>query len=120
MGTWGKKPFESDEALDLVDTINDLLMKSINKVNKASQRSGRYHYDKARAAAAMLVLMSREGNLVYYDSLSHAGDALGKMLKDKDWLSGWKSPQAARKQISKDLAEVDKELDRNFKTWKTP
>jgi len=108
----GPGAFDSDSAGDLVSQAESMLRKPINKViSLKSFAAASYHYDAARAASMMLLVISQESHSISEESIEGAITALDRMRNDKVWMSSWKTPASAKKAIDGDIGRLGFELD---------
>jgi hypothetical protein len=91
MGTSGLGPFDSDDAGDLIDTIQAKLLRLVKRATKGKYRN--YRYQEARAATELMVIISAYGYVPEIDTLIQVHE---EMRADKNWLSSWDDPAAIK------------------------
>jgi hypothetical protein len=112
MGAWGTGPFDNDGAADMIAKIS----KEIDKALRfKSNRSASYHYQEARAAAAIL-LFSHGTDILGGPSLEPALAALERMRGDEEWIGVWRSELEICQQLDKEI----RTLKRKIKTCCAP
>jgi hypothetical protein len=122
MGAWGTGPFDNDGAADMIAKIS----KEIDKALRfKSNRSASYHYQEARAAAAIL-LFSHGTDILGGPSLEPALAALERMRADAEWIQSWKSEQKICAQLNLEIRALKRKIktccapSRHPTTGKTP
>jgi hypothetical protein len=129
MGAWGHKAMENDLALEwLANEVEAPLLATIKK----TLQSYLDHTEKddlktieAEAAAALLVDLTGDhakmkynhincGYLAKNDNLwSLAVDAITKIMRDDEFISGWNDPQLKRQLLTQLLSDLQSINDQN-------
>jgi hypothetical protein len=112
MGAWGTGPFDNDGAADMIAKISKEIDKALKPKNN---RSASYHYQEARAAAAIL-LFSHGTDILGGPSLEPALQALERMRGDEEWIGVWRSELEICQQLDKEI----RALRRKIKTCCAP
>jgi Domain of unknown function (DUF4259) len=112
MGAWGTGPFDNDGAADMVAGLTEPIRLA---AERKTNRSASYHYQEARAAAAIL-LFSHGTDILGGPSLEPALKALERIRADDEWCDNWRDPQQIRKALDKEI----RALRRKIKTCCAP
>jgi len=104
MGAWGCGAFDNDAALDHFWVIT----KDIAKV--FDEKKPYNTYQDMRVAARLLV-SANELHRVDQELLVKARDALVSIVKDDEWMSSWRSRKDILKEMTAELAAVEKLLE---------
>lgn len=105
MGAWGYTALENDGALDWRGDFTDAVVKLIRKGLKSKWE------DQQRAAAKTLILLHKHEILSPWkaeDDLELAAAKLKKILKDKQWLEGWKDPKAVQRDLRAQIRTLER------------
>lgn len=96
MGAWGEEPFENDSA-------GDFMLRPVNMIVDGLQSN---HPFVVRAAAQAVAAIASVGYPIGRDFLDDAVRALEAVAKDKDFMSAWKDPGAARESLRQQIREL--------------
>lgn len=101
MGSWGFKPFDSDDAGDFFDPIYHRLIRQIERTN-AARKYPEDTYNTTRAAIEGLLRLQTG----FHGFKKEAVYALKRMLQDSEWIDSWKTPSSIRSTIEDQLYRV--------------
>jgi len=109
MGAWGHKFNENDEAGDFYDLL--IGSKDAAKILEGTLRRGSPH--EIRAAARFLVIIRSyvQSARLFDEHLTRAVAALKDILGDKEWIDAWDDPPAAKRELKKELAALNKSVE---------
>lgn len=99
MGTFGVKPWESDDAVDLYYTLKRNLMKQVAKGMRG--RHGN-HYQTARAAIDMMVRLD-DLMALSVEELDECIAFMVVVLSNQAWLDAWRDRAKATRRMRSEL-----------------
>jgi hypothetical protein len=102
MGVWGEGPFDNDTAGDMVAALVQHVRKVVDA--KTDARAEDFYYEARVASRFMLVAHGTD--ILGGPDLSVALEALARMRKDVDWLSGYKQPKKIAKALEIEIGEI--------------
>lgn len=106
MGAWGEGPFENDSALDWFDS--KMKGEIENTIQEAYDKPNRGREGEAMCAIRCAVMLCADGRLrAFRDVLTLAKSFLEELKVNEAYLSSWREPDVALRQIRKELARVN-------------